>query len=80
MPLKYKIFGENYIKLVQINDDDSLSVIISKINDNINKIIDYENIVSKKQIKFVKKMYKIYKKIKDVVDNYQQLFNESFKF
>ena len=80
MPLKYKIFGENYIKLVQINDDDSLSVIVSKINENINKIKDYENIVSKKKIKFVKKMYEIYKKIKDVVDNYQQLFNESFKF
>ena len=80
IPLKYHIFGEKFIKLIQINEDDSLSVIISKIDDNIEKIKNYLNIVPKKRIQLVIKFHGIYKKIKSYVDNYQQLFTESFKY
>ena len=31
LPLRYQIFGEKFIKLIQINEDDSLSIIITKI-------------------------------------------------
>ena len=79
LPLKYLIFGEKFIKLVKINEDDSLSVIISKVNENLKKIKNYMKIISKKRIKLVIKFYEIYKKIKDYSDNFQQLFEESFK-
>ena len=79
LPLKYLIFGEKFIKLVKINEDDSLSVIISKINENLKKIKNYMNIISKKRIKLVIKFYEIYKKIKNYSDSFQQLFAESFK-
>ena len=80
LPLKYVIFGEKFIKLIKIDEDDSLSVIISKIEENLKKIKNYMNIISKKRIKLVIKFYEIYKKIKDYADNFQQLFEESFKF
>ena len=80
LPLKYVIFGEKFIKLIKIDEDDSLSVIISKIEENLKKIKNYMNIISKKRIKLVIKLYEIYKKIKDYADNFQQLFEESFKF
>ena len=79
LPLKYLIFGEKFIKLVKINEDDSLSVIISKVDENLEKIKNYMNIISKKRIKLVIKFYEIYKKIKNFCDNFQQLFAESFK-
>lgn len=79
LPLKYIIFGEKFIKLVKINEDDSLSVIISKIDENLKKIKNYMNIIPKKRIKLVIKFYEIYKKIKNYSDNFQQLFEESFK-
>ena len=79
LPLRYQIFGEKFIKLIQINEDDSLSVIISKINENTNKIKNYLNIIPKKRIKLVIKFHEIYKKLKNYVDSYQQLFLESFK-
>jgi hypothetical protein len=79
LPLKYQIFGEKFIKLIQINEDDSLSVIISKINENITKIKNYLSIIPKKRIKLVIKFHEIYKKLKNYVDSYQQLFMESFK-
>lgn len=80
LPLRYQIFGEKFIKLIQINEDDSLSIIITKINENISKIKNYMDVVPKKRIKLVIKFYEIYKKIKIFVDSYQQLFVESFKF
>lgn len=80
IPLRYQIFGEKFIKLIQINEDDSLSVINTKIEENIIKIKDYMNIVPKKRIKLVIKFHEIYKRIKNYVDNYQQLFMESFKY
>ena len=79
LPLKYLIFGEKFIKLVKIYEDDSLSVIISKVDENLKKIKNYMNIISKKRIKLVIKFYEIYKKVKNYVDNFQQLFSESFK-
>lgn len=80
IPLRYHIFGEKFIKLTQISEDDSLNVIISKIDENIEKIKNYMNIVPKKRIQLVIKFHGIYKKIKSYVDNYQQLFSESFKY
>ena len=79
LPLRYQIFGEKFIKLIQINEDDSLSVIISKINENTTKIKNYLSIIPKKRIKLVIKFHEIYKKLKNYVDSYQQLFLESFK-
>ena len=69
-----------FIKLIQINEDDSLSIIITKINENINKIKNYMDVVPKKRIKLVIKFHEIYKKIKIFVDSYQQLFVKIFKF
>ena len=80
LPLRYQIFGEKFIKLIQIYEDDSLSVIISKIDENVIKIKNYLNIVPKKRIKLVIKFHEIYKKIKNYADSYQQLFMESFKY
>ena len=80
IPLRYHIFGEKFIKLTQISEDDSLNVIISKIDENIEKINNYMNVVPKKRIQLVIKFHGIYKKIKSYVDNYQQLFTESFKY
>ena len=80
LPLRYQIYGEKFIKLIQIYEDDSLSVIISKIDENVIKIKNYLNIVPKKRIKLVIKFHEIYKKIKNYVDSYQQLFMESFKY
>ena len=79
LPLKYQIFGEKFIKLIQIKEDDSLSVIISKINENTTKIKNYLSIIPKKRIKLVIKFHEIYKKLKNFVDSYQQLLMESFK-
>ncbi len=80
LPLRYQIFGEKFIKLIQIYEDDSLSVIISKIDENVIKIKNYLNIVPKRRIKLVIKFHEIYKKIKNYADSYQQLFMESFKY
>lgn len=80
IPLRYHIFEEKFIKLVKIDEDDSISVINSKINENIEKIKNYMNIVPKKRIKLVIKFHEIYKRIRNYVDNYQLLFSESFKY
>lgn len=79
IPLKYQIYGEKFIKLIKINEDDSITVIISKIEENLGKIKSYMDIVSKKRIKLVIKFYEIYKKLKTYVDNFQVLFKDSFK-
>lgn len=78
IPLKFQIFGEKYIKLFPICQDDSISVVKTKINENINKIENYSNNVSKGKIKFLTKFYETYKKIKNYIDNFQDLFNENF--
>ena len=78
IPLKFQIFGEKYIKLLPICEDDSISVVKTKINENLNKIENYNNNVSKGKIKFLKKFFETYQKIKNYIDNFQQLFNENF--
>jgi hypothetical protein len=80
IPLRLQIFGDKFIKLIEINEDDEISVIINKINANIDKIKNYLDIVPKKRIHSVNKLYEIYKKIKNFVDGYQHLFSESFKY
>ena len=80
MPLRLQIFGDKYIKLLEINEDDEISVIINKINVNIDKIKNYLDKIPKKRIQTVIKLHEIYKKIKNFVDGYQILFTESFKY
>jgi hypothetical protein len=80
IPLRLQIFGDKFIKLININEDDEMSVIINKINANIDKIKNYLDIVPKKRILSVVKLHEIYKKIKNFVDSYQHLFSESFKY
>jgi len=80
VPLRLKILGEKNIKLIETNEDDEISVIINKINENIDKIKNYMNVVPKKRIKSIIKLHEIYKKIKNFVDGYQQLFAESFNY
>ena len=78
IPLKFQIFGEKYIKLLPICTDDSISVVKTKIIENLNKIENYNKNVSKGKIKFLTKFYETYQKIKNYFDTYQQLFNENF--
>ena len=80
VPLRLQILGEKNIKLIEANEDDEMSVIINKINENIEKIKNYMNVVPKKRIKSIIKLHDIYKKIKNFVDGYQQLFAESFNY
>jgi len=80
VPLRLQILGEKSIKLIEANEDDEMSVIINKINENIEKIKNYMNVVPKKRIKSIIKLHDIYKKIKNFVDSYQQLFAESFNY
>ena len=77
IPLKYKIFGEKYIKLNNISEDDSISVVINKINENLYRINYYIDNSKNVRIKFVNKFYQQYKKLKNFVENFQQMFNES---
>ena len=80
VPLRLKILGEKNIKLIETNEDDEISVIINKINENIDKIKNYMNAVPKKRVKSIIKLHEIYKKIKNFVDGYQQLYAESFNY
>lgn len=78
LPLRYKIFGEKYIKLINVLDDDSLSVINTKIDENISRINKYLEVVSDKRKRSVIKLYEIYKNIKLHVINYQELLSKNF--
>ena len=80
VPLRLKILGEKRIKLIEANEDDEMSVIINKINENIDKIKNYMNTVPKRRVKSIIKLHEIYKKIKNFVDGYQQLYTESFNY
>ena len=80
IPLKFQIFGKKYIKLIPFSDDDSISVIITKINENLNKINNYMNNISKKRIKLVIKFYEIYKNIQNYTNNFNLLLNENFNY
>ena len=78
LPLKYQIFGDKYIKLIKISQDDSFSVIITKLDENLNKINNYMNNIKSLRIKFVSKFHQQYQRLKNYVQNYQQMFIETF--
>ena len=78
LPLKYQIFGDKYIKLIKISQDDSFSVIITKLDENLNKINNYMNNIKSVRIKFVSKFHQQYQRLKNYVQNYQQMFIETF--
>lgn len=77
IPLKYQIFWEKYIKLIDISEDDSISAVITKIDENLNRINYYMDNAKNVRIKFVIKFYQQYKRLKNYVENFQQMYNES---
>ena len=80
IPLKFQIFGKKYIKLIPLSDDDSITTIISKINENLNKIKTYMGNISKSRIKLVIKLYEMYKNIKCYIECFNQLYTENFNY
>ena len=80
IPLKFQIFCEKYIKLIPLFDDDSITTIISKINENLNKIKKYMENISKIRIKLVIKLYEMYKNIKCYIEYFNQLYSENFNY
>lgn len=80
IPLKFQIFSKKYIKLIPLCDDDSISTIISKINENLNKIKKYMGNISKSRIKLVIKLYEMYKNIKCYIECFNQLYSENFNY
>jgi hypothetical protein len=80
IPLKFQIFGKKYIKLIPLSDDDSITAIISKINENLNKIQKYMENISKSRKKLVIKLYEMYKNIKCYIEYFNQLYSEKFNY
>lgn len=80
IPLKFQIFGKKYIKLIPLSDDDSITTIISKINENLSKIKKYMENISKSRIKLVIKLYEMYKNIKCYIECFNQLYAENFNY
>ena len=80
IPLKFQIFGKKYIKLIPLSDDDSITTIISKINENLNKIQKYMENISKSRKKLVIKLYEMYKNIKCYIEYFNQLYSENFNY
>ena len=80
IPLKFQIFSKKYIKLIPLCDDDSISTIISKINENLNKIKKYMGNISKSRIKLVIKLYEMYKNIKCYIECFNKLYSENFNY
>lgn len=78
IPIRYRIFGEKNIKLVQLLNDDSFSIINTKIDENLIKINNFLDIVSKKRIKPVIKLKEIYTNLKKYVEMFQLIFNQNF--
>ena len=78
IPLRFRIFGERYMKLIKFNDDDSLSVISTKIDENLEKINNYMDVVSKERIKSVIKLHEIYNNFKKYVAIFQLMFSQNF--
>ena len=79
LPLKYQIYGEKFIKLIHIDNNDSINEIKKKINENYSKIEKYLKIVSKPRINLVIKFFDIYKKIKNYFENFNDLLTTSFE-
>ena len=80
IPLKFQIFGKKCIKLIPLSDDDSITTIISKINENLSKIKKYMENISKSRIKLVIKLYEMYKNIKCYIECFNQLYAENFNY
>ena len=80
IPLKFQIFCEKYIKLIPLSDDDSITTIISKIKENLNKIKKYMENISKSRKKLVIKLYEMYKSIKCYIEYFNQLYSENFNY
>ena len=78
IPLRFRIFGERYMKLIKFNDDDSLSVISTKIDENLEKINNYMDVVSKERIKSVIKLHEIYNNFKKYVAMFQLMISQNF--
>jgi hypothetical protein len=80
IPLKFQIFEKKYLKLIPLSDDDSISIIISKVNKNLDKIKTYMENISKGKIKLVSKFFEIYKNIKCFVEYSNRSFSENFNY
>lgn len=80
IPLKFQIFEKKYLKLIPLSDDDSISIIISKVNKNLDKIKTYMENISKGKIKLVCKFLEIYKRIKCFVESFYKSFSENFNY
>ena len=80
IPLKFQLFEKKHIKLIPLSDDDSISTIISKVNNNLDKIKIYMENKSKGRIKIVSKFYEIYKNIKCFAESFKRTFIESFNY
>jgi hypothetical protein len=80
IPLKFQIFEKKYLKLIPLSDDDSISIIISKVNQNLDKIKTYMENISKGKIKLVSKFFEIYKNIKCFVEYSNRSFSENFNY
>lgn len=80
IPLKFQIFEKKYLKLIPLSDDDSISIIISKVNKNLDKIKTYMENISKGKIKLITKFFEIYKNIKCFVEYSNRSFSENFNY
>jgi len=80
IPLKFQIFQKKYLKLIPLSEDDSISIIISKVNKNLDKIKTYMENISKGRIKLVCKFFEIYKSIKFFVESFYRSFSENFNY
>ena len=80
IPVKFQIFEKKYLKLIPLSDDDSISIIISKVNKNLDKIKTYMENISKGKIKLVSKFFEIYKNIKFFVEYSNRSFSENFNY
>ena len=80
IPVKFQIFEKKYLKLIPLSEDDSISIIISKVNKNLDKIKTYMEKISKGKIKLVSKFFEIYKNIKCFVEYSNRSFSENFNY
>ena len=80
IPVKFQIFEKKYLKLIPLSEDDSISIIISKVNKNLDKIKTYMENISKGKIKLVCKFFEIYKNIKCFVEYSNKSFSENFNY
>lgn len=80
IPLKFQILEKKYLKLIPLSDDDSISIIISKVNKNLDKIKTYMENISKGKIKLMCKFFEIYKSIKCFVESFYKSFSENFNY